>query len=291
MAWFGSMRVDPVTLGMWVGDEIPEPKHPTSDYYFQFPYASGDYSVAHYGTGDQTICYNYFEVRPDNRLITRFKRQVLLAGEFGTVYGESTYFYDPMYAGQANEFFTVSNMNGVGVEPFRVAPALPAGTNLSLDAVSVIRVFREAPEFLIVSANYAPDGHLESLHVNGAKHGDWVHSNEIKALYPDLGVATMIGDRPQTREHFGLPATFPTRQYLQKPANTFARVALNSVMDVINLHYDRNRWVRQESFLPDGTRSVRFLTYVITEEDKALDPVDNSRMFGRFSYTRNPGQN
>jgi len=285
------MRVDPVTLKMWVGDEIPEPKHPASDYYFRFVQADGNYSVAHYGAGDQPICYNYFLVRPNNSLISRSKNQVLVAGEFGTVYGESTYFYDPMYAGQANEFFTVSYMNGVGGEPFRVVSAFPAGSNPSLDAVSLIRVFQAAPEFLIVSANYAPAGHLESLHVNGAKKGNWVHSTEIKALYPGLEVATMIGDRPKTREYFGLPATFPTQQYLQKPANIFPRVGLNSVMEVVNMHYDRNRWVRQESFLPDGTRSLRFLTYVVTEEDKVLEPVDNRRMFGQFSYTRKPGQN
>jgi len=291
MAWFGSMRVDPATLKMWVGDEVPEPKHPTSDYYFQFPYANGTYSVEHFGAGAQRTRYNFILVRPDDSLISRSKYQVLLAGKFGTVYGESTYFYDPMYKGQANDFFTVAYFNSVGSEPFQIASSLPAGLNLSLDAVSLIRVFQAAPEFLIVSANYAPDGHLESLHVNGARHGDWVHSSELVRLYPGLGVATMIGDRPQTREYFGLPAAFPTQEYLHKPANVFARVNLIGVMDVVNLHYDRNRWVRQESFLPDGTRSVRFLTYVATDEDKALDPVDKSRMFGRFSYTSKPEQN
>jgi hypothetical protein len=214
-----------------------------------------------------------------------------LTGEFGTVYGKSTYFYDPMYKGRANEFFTLPYMNNVGSEPFRVAPALPAGANLGLDAVSLIRVFQAPPEFLIVSGNYAPDGHLESLHVNGAKHGDWVHSNELVPLYPGIGVATMIGDQPKAREHFGLPAVFPTQQYLQKPASVFTRVELHSVMEVVNLHYDRNRWVRQESFLPDGTRSIRFLTYIVTEEDKVLEPVDNSRMLGQFSYTRTLSQN
>lgn len=44
----------------------------------------------------------------------------------------------------------------------------------------------------------------------------------------------------------------------------------------MNLHYDRSRWVRQDSSDATGKRSTRFLIYEVTEQDRALKPVDDS---------------
>jgi hypothetical protein len=262
---------------------------PNTDYYFRFVISPERYTVDHFGLGAK-VSYDSFMVGFDS-LITRTKYQVLLSGPFGTVYAHTTYFYGPEYKGQSTEFMTVLYMNGAGSEPFQLIPALPTTDNLPLSAISVVRIFQAPPEFLVVSANYAPDGYLESLHVNGAKHGDWVHSNEVAALYPRLEVATMIGDRPQTREHFGLPSQFPIQRYPGSSDKIFAKGETKSMLDVVNLHYDRNRWVRQDSFLPDGSHSTRFLTYAVTEEEKILEPIDKTRTFGLFPYVHGSPKN
>ena len=265
-------------------DELSSPGPPDSDYYFRSPINKG-YSVDHFGPGGK-ILYNSFVVGSDDTVHAKTKHQVLLSGAFGTVYAESTYFYPPFYKDQPTEFFTVLYFKGNGgAEPFQLVPALPSAETPCLSGISVIRIFHAPPEFLVISANYAPDGHLESLHVNGSEHGEWMHSNEIHGLYPALDVATMIGDRPKTREHFGIPAEFPVK-YHHTWSDVFQRVDLQSAMDVVNLHYERNLWVQQDTFLPDGAIQTRFLTYVKTSEDEALRHVDDALLFGQFPYTR-----
>jgi hypothetical protein len=122
--------------------------------------------------------------------------------------------------------------------------------------------------------------------VNGSKNGDWVHSNQIHALYSDLDVATMIGDRPKTRERFGIPAVFPVKSYHHNQSDVFRQIDLKSALDVVNFHYERNLWVRQDSFLPEEPARTRYLTYVNTSEDKVLESVDSAPLFGEFPYTR-----
>jgi hypothetical protein len=284
MANYANMEIDPKTLKVQLRNELPFPGSPTSDYYFRFQLSGGRYTVDHFAPGGK-VRYNAFWVNADDTISDKTKYQVLLSGPFGTVYAESDYFYDSYYKGQPTTFSSVPYFNDVRSEPFQLASALPATENLRLNAISVIRIFHAPPEFLIVSANYSPDGRLESLHVNGAKHGDWVHSNEVRSLYPDLDVATLSADWPGTRERFGIPAAFPVQEYQRSPANIFHPVKLNDALDVVNFHYERNRWVRQDSFLPDGTRQTRFLTYLKTHEDEILEPIDSSRQFGEFQPT------
>jgi hypothetical protein len=287
IANFGAMEIDPATLKVELKNELPLLDAPKSDYYVRFRHSDGRYSVDHFATG-QKIRYDFFFVNADNSLITRTKYQVLLSGSFGTVYAQTTYFYAAAYAGQGTEFFTAPYSNDVGHEPFQLINALPSSEKLTLSAISVIRIFRAAPDFLIVSANYAPDGHLESFHLNGSEKGNWVHSNVVHSLYPELEVATMIGDGPKTRERFGIPVAFPLQQYLHEKSHPFKAVIFKSVMDTVNLHYDRNHYVRQDTFLPNGAIQTRYLTYRLTSEDKLLAPIDTLPSFGQFPWTRDP---
>jgi hypothetical protein len=279
MSNYGNMEIDPNTLKVQLRDELPFPGSPTSDYYFRFQLSSGRYTVDHFAPGGK-IRYNAFFVNADDTISSKTKYQVLLSGPFGTVYAESDYFYDSYYKGQPTAFSTVPYSNDLRSEPFQLASALPATENLRLSAITVVRIFHAPPEFLVVSANYSPDGRLETLYVNGAKHGDWVHSNEVRSLYPDLDVTTT-----RTRERFGIPAAFPVQEYQRSPADIFHPVKLSGALDVVNFHYERNRWVRQDSFLPDGTHQTRFLTYAKTHEDEILERIDSSRQFGEFLPT------
>src|SRR5258708_20234251 len=190
------MDIDPNTLKLRLENELPLTETPTSEYYFRFRIGDGRSTVDHFGAGGK-VRYNAFFIGSDDVIYTKTKYQVLLSGSFGTVYAESTYFYPPFYKDQPTQFFSSLYLNGPGSEPFQLVSALPKSETLHLSGISVIRVFHAPPEFLIVSAIYAPDSQLESLHVNGSKNGDWVHSNEVHTLYPDMDVATMIGDRPK----------------------------------------------------------------------------------------------
>ncbi len=158
---------------------------------------------------------------------------------------------------------------------------------MPLSAVSLVRIFRAQPEFLIASANYSTDGHLYELHVNGAKGGKWVHSNELSRPYSGkFGIATMIGDDKKTRDYFGILGRFPVSDYLAERAQPFADVKLDGVLDVVNLHYHESRVVRQDAYAPGKERRTSFLSFPQTKEDEALRNIDHGRGFADIDHTR-----
>jgi hypothetical protein len=287
--YYRSAQLDAQSLRLEVsgalGLQQPEFRH-----FFRFTDARGRHGISdcepHHGEEAQT-CYNLFEVGADNKLLYRTKYLRLLRGPYGTVYAKVMYFYDAMYAKQDNTLDTLLYFN----ELRQVAPIIsdrPPGINdVALSAISVVRIFRAAPEFLVASANYSSDGHLYELHVNGAKGGNWVHSNELASPYAGrFNPATTIGDDEKTREYFGLPRTFPVAAYLSSQARPFASVRVESALDVVNLHFDDSRVVRQDTFGTGGKPSALYLTFPSTREDDALRAIDRARGFADIEYTR-----
>jgi hypothetical protein len=274
---FLTMIVDPATQTVKLDGELPYWPSPNHDFYQRF--RGNTISIAHLGPDGSNISYNAFVVDSDGTLITRDKTQVLMQGPYGTVFAESTYYYGRQYNHAPTDFHAELYFNEGSHEPAqRTEKTNELG---ALSAISMVRVFRSPPGFLVVCATYDSTGRLLVLSVNGSKYGNWVHSNEIKTLYPDLDVATMYEDKPKTRKYFGVPETFPIADYLQKPQNEGQKVPLEIYSDTVNLHYQRNRYVRQDVFGVDGSHTTEFLKYRITSEDRQLEPLDDQIKFGR----------
>jgi hypothetical protein len=288
--YYRHMMIDPATLTIRLTDWFPGLYFGADGvYYWQFLHTDGRVSIDHFEKTSrrlQAIRYNAFFLDPQNRLITRTKYQELLQGPFGQIYAKTTYFYADMYGEKWTDFETAPYLNDVGSEPAQIVEKTPEEAIRQLSAVSVIRVFRAPPEFLIACANYSPDGYLESLSVHGSKGGDWVHTNYLGGTGRGFQVGRSIGDRPETRELFGLPREFPLVQYQSKRESPFAATRYPGAMDVVNFHHQRNRWVEQDLFPADGPRSHRCLIFKVTPEDRTLEPIDNQRLFGQFPYTR-----
>lgn len=274
---FLTMTIDPDTLTVKLDGLLPFLSSPDHDFYER---SLGNLiSIAHLGPDGSNISYNFFVLDPDGTLITRNKRQVLMQGPYGTVFAESTYYYGKQYNHQPTDFHAELYFNEGSHEPAQQAGIINEPGALS--AISVVRVFRAPPEFLVACATYDSTGRLLVLSVNGSKNSNWVHSNEIKTLYPDLGVGTIYVDEPMTRKYFGLPEAFPIADYLQKTQNEAQKVALAIYSDTVNLHYQRNRYVRQDVFRADGSHATEFFKYMITPEDRQLESVDDQIKFGR----------
>ena len=90
----------------------------------------------------------------------------------------------------------------------------------------------------------------------------------------------MIGDVPKTRQYFGLPLALPAADYLRTHDPHFGPARLTGTLDVVNVHYSRNRWVRQDTFLPGKDLSTRFLAFRVLPEDIAMQALDARRPFG-----------
>ena len=274
---FQTIKIDPATLEMKLEGPLPLVPTPVHDFYQRF--RGNTISVVHSGPDGSMIAYNAFDVDRDGKLITRGKTQVLSQGPYGTVFAQSTYYYATQYNHAPTDFHAELYFNEGSHEPAQQVETMNEVGALS--AISVVRIFKAAPGYLIACATYDASGRLLVLSINGSKDGNWVHSNNVFALYPGLDFGTIYEDRPKTRQYFGLPESFPLSDYLKAPYNVGEKNDLVSFSDTVNFHYQRNRHVRQDVFSPDGSHQSHSLTYTITAEDQQLEPIDATMKFGR----------
>jgi hypothetical protein len=283
--FYRTMDIDPQSLLVTFSDLLPNHCETCGPFYWPFTGQTGDYSVDHYD-GKQPyphrVRYNAFAVSAENRLGSRTKYQELLHGLFGTVYAQTQFLYGSTSGYRGIKFYAYLYANEAEHEPPQIIAELP-GTHLELSAITLVRVFRSPPEYIVLIAQYAPDGYLEFLSVDGAKDGNWVHRSELQSLDESLGLGT--GDQTKNRIRFGFPERFPVADYLKKAQPVWKVAAVPSTLDVVNLHYERNRWVRQDSFSRRG-KETRFLTYAVTPQDLMLEPIDKIMPFGPFISSR-----
>jgi hypothetical protein len=274
---FQTVTIDPNTLKVKLDSLLPLIS-PSPDHDFYQRSSGSTISIAHLGPDGSNISYNVFDVDPDGTLITRNKRQVLMRGPYGTVFADSTYYYGKQYNHAPTDFHVELYFREGSHEPAeRIGVTNEIG---ELSAISMVRVFRAPPEFLVVCATYDATGRMLVLSVNGSENGNWVHPSEIRTPYPNVDFGTIYEDRPITREYFGLPETFPIADYLRSPQNEAKRASLLVYSDTINLHYQRNRYVRQDTFGVDGLHTTEFFRYKVTPEDRQLEPIDDRIKFG-----------
>ena len=288
---FRRLEIDSSTLEAKWSEKVWSPQRDGKVFYQVWPVQRGRHSIDELvlpvGSKEQ-FRYNAFDLDSRNKLFTRSKYQELLTGPYGRVFAETTYHYADEYKGDnwATSFEAASYVADVPHEPSRTVDALPISLGLELSAISVIRVFRNGAEFVIASANYAHDGHFESINVSGSKNGEWLGNRFVIPGVEGIGHGEFYsGFKP--RQAFGLPKVFPVALYMAHPTPIFSTAILTSTLDVVNFHYNRNRWVRQDSYV-NGSVKTRFLEFQFTPADKALETIDRQRLFGEHTYTRNP---
>jgi hypothetical protein len=246
-------------------------------YYFFFYAKTGLTTVDHFqkkaGVGSRERLL-YLETNRNLLLDRTVKYDQILKGRFGTVYVEKTCFYTRPIA-ESYSYVSVrpyANQldHEVPSELSRPPESLPL-----LTSVSIVRVFRAAPEFLVVSANYEPNGELGGLHIDGAKGGDWVHSDFV----PEAHDSFVQGiPKPDALTRYGIPAHIDVQEFTRSHRLSLAPAALAEEATVINLHYGFNKFIWQDE-LKDGTiSSSRFLQPSVTPEEEVLDPLCESRL-------------
>lgn len=284
---YRTVELDPVSLELRVSGGLGS-KSPGYRTFVRFTDTSGRHTVSDcepYRRDEAQVCYNQFLLDANHRLIYRTKHLRLLSGPYGTVYGIVRHYYAERYG--KNSLQTRSWLKDLRQVPPVVSRQVEGIEKMPLSAVSVVRIFRAEPEFLIASSNYSSDGHLYALHVYGAKDGEWVHSSELPRRYRrEFILDTRIGDDKKTREYFGILGSFPVAAYLAENSEPFAEAELHSVLDVVNLHYDESRVVRQAAYVPGKEGTISFLTFPQTKEDEALRVRDRRRGFADIAHTR-----
>lgn len=153
----------------------------------------------------------------------------MLRGAFGEVFATKKCFYNvqAVHGEQwTNHFDVQSYSNQPGFEPASVHAQKPTDVADTVFYLSVIRVFRAAPEYVVISAVYAQNGGLRSVDINGSKDGDWIHSNYLTGSDSDA-VTFGRARAPATLRHYGLPQQIDIQQYRRKFASLSPRQRWN----------------------------------------------------------------
>lgn len=268
--FYKRIDIDTTTLTVSFHDPIPAVPEPQADFYWPFYRHDGHCSLDHFDTTTRTapkIRYNAFDLDPQHRVTSRTKHQVVLTGDFGTFYSETRHYYAPSYRPANTSFRVYAYSNSMESEPPQILDS-PVPPEARLSVVSVIRVFNTPTGHSLISVCYAPDGTLLSLSENLSVGGDCRE-----------GGSTVFGLDVAHPELFGLPSRFPVATYSSGSSDFFTPTALNSQLDCISLHYDRNRLVAQDIHRAGQPIQKRTLTYKVTPEDTALAPIDETSIF------------
>jgi hypothetical protein len=213
----------------------------------------------------------YLETGPNKVLLRTVKDEEILRGRYGTVYSAKTCFYaSPLTRGYSSVSVGAGN-NGIDEVPTELVSAPEALPPLT--SVSLIRIYRTAPEYVVVAGNYELDGKMGGLQISGAKDGD-------RAPYSGGGDYVFPGSTTQPvaiAKQYGVPARINVQDYLRSHKLTLPVVDLPQEMVVIDLHYGYDKLIRQDTLSDGMISSSRFLLPSVTSEEKILDPLCESR--------------
>src|SRR5262249_33097090 len=140
-------------------------------------------SVDHYVQMDpksQRMRYGHFESGSDRLLAKSSRSRSVLEGPFGTVYSETTCFYNLPVAEYQSSVEVHAYANGFEHEAPGATSEPPAGMSERMTNISLIRILRGAPEYLVVTATYSARGRMSGFSIDGGKGGDWVHPNNVE---------------------------------------------------------------------------------------------------------------
>jgi hypothetical protein len=250
-----------------LGIEEPE----LGNYYFIFNGANIT-SVDHFDRKTGTNARQrplYLETGRDQVLDRTVKDDEILSGPFGTVYAEKECFYTrPIQSGYSSVSVHFSDKEHEG--PSEVAnptEGLPALTSLSL-----VRIFRTGPEYVVVSANYERDGSLGSLDIGRAENGYFTSegTSENVAKFP-------VSD--DSLPKYGIASHIDVQKFLLSRRLPLPAVALSQERNVMNEFYGFGKFIRQDELKDGAIVTSRWLQPSVTEEEReTLNSLCDARL-------------
>ena len=247
-------------------------KPSSGSYYLFFHTATGLTTVSHWmkKPGESDFHHVlYLETNKDKILDRTVQDDVILTGKFGTLISKRECFYARSVSeGQSGVQVEIASnsypsAHGIPSEVLTPPKEMPPLTSLSL-----VRVFREAPGFTVVSANFEADGTLGSLNVGRIAQGDLTPGSHT-------GMRPSYAD-PDLKK-YGIPSRMDIPQYAASGRLQLIPVPLPQETTIVILHYGFGKWMREDTLAGGSVISSRFLQPDITAEEKVLTPECDQR--------------
>jgi len=210
----------------------------------------------------------YLEAGKDQVLDRTVKSVKILGGPFGDLFADKTCFYaSPIERGYS----------AVAVRSYFRAPIYETPAELQsppqnlppLTSLSLVRVFRETPEFVVISADYEPSGTLGSVNVSEVRGGDWVKGETH--MVPTEGRLGYL-------QKYGIPVSIDVQSFARLHRFPLPPVALVQEQAIYIQHYDYDKLIRVDALKDGALVSTRFLRPSVTKEEReTLDALCGAR--------------
>jgi hypothetical protein len=239
---------------------------PDSGPYYLFFYGANltmvDHMERNHGDSDAHRSL-YLETKRDGSLDRTVKSDLLLTGDFGTIYAEKTCFYnrpvESNYSSVAIAFF--SNGYDSGFE----TPALLADAPRALPSVtsvSLIRVIRNNADYMLVAGDYESTGELRGLHL-GKANGGKISTNKS---------SFSAGITRAALDEYGIPFTIKVDADMSSHPVRLPEPRLPEQSTWLILFFDFGKLIQQLELRAGVPVSSRWLRPSLTKEEQIIGP-------------------
>jgi hypothetical protein len=281
--YFRELKIDSHLHLILEGDvSLPRFQEPDVGSYYAPFHGAWITSVDHFERKPGALARQrslYLETGQDEVLDRTVKEDEILRGPFGSVNATKECFYtrpiQNVYSSVSVEFNGNDLEHELPSEVSKPAEDLPALTSLSL-----VRIFRTSPEYVIVSANYEANGGLGSLNFGEAKDGNPVDGGGTSVYRtPDPQVnESQEKELAPVLTKYGIPTHIDVQEYLLSRRMPLPAVAFAQEKNVMNEFYGFGKFIRQDELKNGAIVATRWLQPSVTEEEKqTLDPLCDAR--------------
>jgi hypothetical protein len=193
------------------------------------------------------------------------KDDEIVAGPFGALVTEKTCFYNhPVDTYRSSLKILVQSLTPeIGREIPEPISAVPENIP-SLTSVSIVRIFRSAPQFIFASGNYEANGTIGSIQSGEVMNGEVQNGSSV--MMPGASQFNAI------RQASGLPSRIDVENYLRRKHLPLPEISNPEDRTVVVLVYGFGELIRQGSLDRDAVISVRYFKPVMTEEERGVGP-------------------
>jgi len=216
------------------------------------------------------------ETKPDGRLDRTVKSDVLLMGDFGTIYADKTCFYNRPVQSSYNSVKITFFSNGYP-QAYDKPTVLPDAPEVvpPLSSVSLVRVIHNESDYTLVSADYESSGELRNFHVAKAHGGD-IYPATDEVSYP-------LNSEDPRMEKYGIPSVLKIDSDSSLPRLQLPSVRESDVSTWLIRFHDFGKLIHQQQLREGQPLSSRWLQPSVTEEEHIIGPECDSRFRQQLS--------
>jgi hypothetical protein len=273
--YFRELKIDSgMHLSLTDGVNLPSFQEPKVGSYYAPFYGAFVTSVDHREKKPGAVARErslYLETGKDQVLDRTVKTDEILKGPYGTVDLQRECFYTRPIQNGSGSVSVEFGYNNPDPELPSEVPSVWEGLP-PLTSLSMVRIFRTSPGYVIVSANYERDGSLGSVNFGTSQNGNPTRTGPFgTSMYrtgdPKVDAIQAVELGPSLAT-YGIPTHIDVQKYLLLRKMPLPAVAFVQEENVMHEIYGFGKLIRQDQLKEGSIVASRWLQPSVTKEEK-----------------------